>query len=291
VVSALQAVGGAAPITFCVLARARNDMDFWCPRSFGTLVDGVGSTLPLVQIARFQGKNVGEDDEDENESFDLVPNSTTNFDKITSATAGEQIKSVRALIQKFSCVNRYYNAAQYSYNAIVPHYWPPPFLFPTNIFGVLLGSGSQVYWTWYGHYAAMYCCVRGGTRWKLWQADAGMGGFAVTAVPLFMKDTAAALIYQNSTIGTGPGFTGETLHGMQQAGNCGVEFTLPNYAQHLWTSAVDYQWAITPAAITRVDGIFVADSSDAANQTRLYSAAAPDTSLFMFRRTPSLVGA
>jgi len=291
VVSALQAVGGAAPVTFCVLARGCDDLDFSFPRQFGTLVNGVGSAVPLSQIARFQGKNVGEDEEDESHSFDLVPNNTKNFDKISSATSGEKVQSVRALIQKFTCINRYYLATQYSYNAIIPHFWPPPFLFPTNIFTSLPGSGSQVYWSWYGHYLAMYNCVRGGTRYKLWQADPKSNGFAVSAFPLINQDAANSVTYINHTTDQGPGWTGETFHGMQQDGNNGVEFTLPNYSQHLWSNAVDYSWLFSGGTNDRLDGVAVANASDSGYQTRLYQAAAPDTSFFRFRRTPSLIGA
>jgi hypothetical protein len=65
VISQLQAMGGSAPITCVLMARAMPNMEFGFPRQIGSLYYNTGTVGPLTAIAKFQGKNVGDDEEDD----------------------------------------------------------------------------------------------------------------------------------------------------------------------------------------------------------------------------------
>jgi len=291
VISQLQAVGGSAPITCVLLARAKPDMEFGVPRTNGSLYSQTGTVGPLTAIAKFQGKNVGDEEEDDSLTFSLVPSMTRNQDRIGPSLFGEEIRSVRALVQKMSCIQRQFSATTYDPHIAVPHFFPPPFTYTHSPVQVLAGVSLTPPWTWYGHFASMFACVRGSTRYKNLTAGATILTQAFPVVASEYTSAAAALTTYTGN-GISGGFAGDQFCGFIQGGNGGTEWTLPGYQAETYTNPCYYGWtnALT-ASKQRIDIINPTAGTFASVPSMMFSGAGPDISLFRFRRVPPMIAA
>lgn len=295
VISQLQAVGGSAPITCVLLARGMSNMEFGVPRIGGTLYYGSASTIqPMSKVAQFQGKDVGDDEEDDSITFNLVPSSTQNADKIGGSIFGEEIRSLRALAQKMSLVGCFYSSTAWDPTIIVPHFWPPPFTYPATPFYTPPQGADELtpLWTWYGHCAALFTCVRGSTRYKTLAPGLGYGtNFSVQAFPVTASEIPIVNLYRNASNGTVSNVAGGTFCGMQAAGNSGVEFTIPNYQLQLYRGPCDFSWTVSYfSSRNRADVILpLANGNFAGQQVLHFQGAGPDVSLYRFRRVPPMI--
>lgn len=287
VISQLQAVGGSAPITCCLLARAKDSMEFGVPREFGSLYYN-GTVHPLSAVAQFQGKNVGDDEEEDSMTFELVPNMTRNVDRLGPSIFGEEIRSVRALVQKMSIIVRLSSGSDYNPTLAVPHFYPPPFTYAHAPVQIQQGVTTRPPWTWYGHYAAMYGCVRGSTRYKVWCSNDCL----VQAFPVTADNYATAAANQTTFGSTGisAGFSGDVFCGVQKSGAGGTEFTLPGYPATQFRNPCDYSWTSSMAGSgERIDFINPMLLTFANQMMLQFVGAGPDISLFRFRRVPSMI--
>jgi len=289
VISQLQAVGGSAPVTCVLLARAHDNMEFGIPRQVGSLYSG-GTQVVLPLIAQFQGKDVGDGEEDDSISFELVPCATTNADKLGGVMFGEQVRSTRALVQKMSVIAEGYSATAWTPIIAVPHFYPPPFTYPASPFIVNPPGINPLSppWTWYGHYAAMFGCVRGSTRYKVLAPFMGSGANYVAQAAQIHGAEATTFVASLLTGTTNSvNFSGSDFSAIQCSGNGGVEYTLPYYTSVLFRSPCDQP--VSPGN-GRSDVInLLASGGFAGQQVIVYSGAGPDVSLFRFRRVPPMV--
>jgi len=290
VISQLQAVGGSAPITCVLLARALDDMEFGMPRQNGQLYFNAGTNGPLSAIAKFQGKNVGDEEEEESMSFDLVPSMTKNQDRIGPSLWGEEIRSARALVQKMSCVYRNNSTvATYDPHIAVPHFFPPPFTYTHSPVQVLAGVALTPPWTWYGHFASMFACVRGSTRYKTFLQGNTTN---VQVIPVIAADYVASNSSLDTWGGTPGSFLGDDFSAFQQVGQGGTEWTVPGYGGNLYFNPCAFGWTNNLAGNNnRIDIVLPTSLSFQNIPFKHFVGAGPDISLFRFRRVPPMIAA
>jgi len=271
-----------------------NNMEFGMPRAVGSLYYNAGTVGPLSAIVKFQGKNLGDEggDEDESMSFALVPSATTNSDRLGPSLFGEEIRSARALLQKLSFVGRQYAATGTpDLHIAVPHFFPPPFTYTHSPVQVLPGTALTPPWTWYGHFAACFACVRGSTRYK----TLTMGGTVFDqVVPVTGSEYVVANTNLASGVGTGTtnSFTGSTFCGLQTQNGGGSEFVVPGYQATMYVNPCNFGWTNNLTGSTqRIDICNIMATSPAQIPTWYLIGAGPDISLFRFRRVPPMIAA
>lgn len=173
-------VGATLPIL--LLARGGSDMRFHLPSSLSPAAPVVGAPQrTLTEAYAFQGKS--EIDPAVEEVFvDLNPSKARS--DVSKVYIGEEVASVRALMQRFSYVGtaRVDQEANgpfgfgVCYPPVVPGVgvlestFPRLNLYPNYVNTPQLGvPGPRIArpWTWVSHYAVLYCGIRGGHRVKV----------------------------------------------------------------------------------------------------------------------------
>jgi len=223
-------------------------------------------------------------------SFSLVPSMTRNSERLGTSLFGEEIRSVRALVQKMSNIARMFNSTSLDMHIAVPHFFPPPFTYTHSPVQVLPGVTLTPFWTWYGHFAAMFGCVRGSMRYKTLCQGATATMFAT---PIRAADYAAFNSALTTNTSNGPSFAGDQFSGIQQQGQGGGEFTLPGYQKSTFAATCDYSYVTgLSGSNQRIDVINVLPVGTGANAIVYhFVGAGPDISLFRFRRVPPMVAA
>jgi hypothetical protein len=288
VVNPLISQSETASTDIFIFARAADDMKFGTPRTFivPTNADGSqGSCNDFNTSIRLQGA-LGDQDIPTTSRFVLVP--STTFDS-KSICVGEDVQSVRALMQKFS-QNLNYSRNRFDFDnsrILTTHTIPWPCtnqsLTTNQVPTITTAANSQVF-TWAGYYSALYVGLASSVRYKF--LSQYKMAFAVNhlAIP-FGVDCSAAEHTINSVSPTWA----------VDAGN-GVEITVPYYfnRKYILTRVVYSLSSILTGVIPgRINEIYRGELEtppESLDYTGVqYVAYGPDLRLHMFRFTPAIL--
>jgi hypothetical protein len=274
VMNPLVAQTNAANTSIFVYARAKR-MSFAFPRSQLSFSNAAGSELQVYDLSNgeislqgkveeivYQGLAIGDDGLMETNDVPMVeesgefPGSELFF--------GEEIASVRALLQKPSLIGCFFGGIR----------------FP--MFGTLPGANVGIVrmpWTWQNWYLSLFAGCAASERFKLFPAtDAWLGGSP------FLYGT-------NPAIGRA-----STLAPMTFCGpNKGAEFRIPYYTAQKFRPARQFQTdsdTTTYLLGTKVNRLVAFDSQGLATNTRymLYHSLGSDIRMSRFCQVPIMVG-
>jgi len=270
-----------------VMARACPDMRFGMVQTISCFLQGGGVT-PLNACWELQGNGdgaIGDAPLDAQEFALVGDGDNVESYPVDAVLWGEQFLSVRALAQRFSRVADV-TVATMSVNFTLPHFFPPPHTFATNVIPNGNHLGLHPPWTWFAHYASMFVGVRGSTRYKFLTENISSG----------LTSSAAIQGYEYAEVVAAPSFGGatssavlaypaasENVRAIADTGQW--EVTLPYYdSQKFWP----YRWVggLVNAFKQRQDTFSML--SLGAN-VKCFVAGGPDSAFIRFRRTPGLI--
>jgi len=251
------------------------------------------SGYPLMSYFQMQGA-VGDEEDEEVEMIQLVPEGSADY-PVIDVLFGEEFRSVRPLMQKFSFLDQFYSGGEAPNYIFNPHLYPPP---ATTLYGGVAvcdtsnGNGGAPAWTWLAHYYMMFVGVRGSTRYKVICQDESR--IVVAGAGQAGLDVGSMFDYPPMTPTLGAG----AVRGLVDTGvitstndGRGYEFLIPYYGsmKYRWSRWVDINSSLAPAA-NRLDFISVGQTANeyANDNLWLYMAGGPDITVNRFRRTPTV---
>jgi len=187
VMNPLTAPVATASATIFIFARAASNMSFAVPKRLEIVTDTENNPQQIPFFAAYtqQGGALG-DEPDEMQTIVLVPPSGEY--KGSEILFGEEIKSVRALVQKPSQV---WNAGGLFPNTYIwcDHFPAPPCVTQTTSMGNTPTTGTGFlggpFFTWAGWYRTLFTGVAGSTRYKIVSLTNSANPVGVAAEPLF----------------------------------------------------------------------------------------------------------
>lgn len=323
--SALTSPRTAAPLAFHVFARCAENMRFGVP----TILPSVGADSNALRaiVNQYQTYQSGvEIDPAVTEDRVTLSKAVADF-PVNSVMFGEELASVRALVQRFSWVGDQVMTngtdvadapAWFSptYPPLAPRAWevpvgttPPSTYNILPLRGALTGYGSWPSpWTWCGHYLAMFTGVRGGHRVKVYQkTTSGVSPYPQELAVVAASSRTIGVLNLNN--GTGASFDSwrrdvsymgsSAVELPSITGESSVEVSVPYYAYSKLTP-VGRKLALpsidsNPANGQSCNGqaiFFWADNPGGVGSKvvrySVHVAAGPDVSVGRFRRTPKL---
>lgn len=291
VVNPLTAQVETATVDIIVFARGKNNMKFGVPKTLTVPVNygNVRETpTDFVTAIHFQKGAIGNEECDSGE-FTLVPESNADY---MDVCIGEDFKSVRALMQKFSQdlnAGRYMSPAAGDYGGVwlVPHALPPPIANQGELTSpnMSFGTTPSQNFSWGGYYAAMFVGVAASTRYKFSSTTGGRTQpIGVSHFP----------IAKGLDLGPIRRFSINSVNPMMVVDNLlGAEVTVPYYFNYKYLKTYMGYSVTTLAegeAHGRLDTIEMpANNENAVSRTVvMYRAFGPDLRLSMFRVTPRI---
>jgi hypothetical protein len=278
----------SATVQVFVLMRASKDMRFDVPANGGWDLTGTFNDWNLCySLQSFQDQSCVDD------TIVLVPD--LEYD-VTRNLTGEEIRSVRPLLQKFSYKgNRDSAGSAGAPDFLAMAHHPTTSMFATtditNLTGAL--SAKMQLFNWAGYYASLFAGVRGSTRWK-WlnvgmttdlytpymRAHRSLTGLADTNPNSF--NTALPVI---------TGWDGSNHHAIQPIPiRTAIEVEMPSYAAWQRFHMPRYvQTAVgSSGAAGDIDYFYIQPGANTSVSVIGYNAYGPDVSVFAFRRTPMI---
>jgi hypothetical protein len=310
----------AAPLTFHVFARCAENMRFGVPTVFPA-TEGDDNDLRAI-VNQYQVYQSGvEIDPAVSEDRVVLSKGVADF-PVNSVMFGEDVASVRALVQRFSWIGDQKLTNETS--VVSPPAWFSPSFPPLAsvtwdggtdpyAFNILPLLGAQkgyetwpIPWTWAGHYFNMYTGARGSHRVKVYQKTSS--GFVSKELAVVAASSRSIAVL-NTNNGNASSFDSwrrnisymgsSAVELPIAAGSHAVEVLVPYYSSAKLTPC-GRRLALPSSTSNPANGqstngqaiFFWADSSsEAGAETVTYSvhvAAGPDVSVGRFRRTPRL---
>jgi hypothetical protein len=210
--------------------------------------------------------------------------------------AGETVGSVKMLLQKFS---RSYNVSitgALSATLPMPFYTPAPGagFYSTTYNGTLTYSGTTP-WTWFGHYSALYCGVRGSMRFKVFATPAS-GTVAGTLPPNTLAVSSRIGVCGAVPVtASASALFGDSTPGFVASGDMvgqGFEFLMPNYdslkfRNNYWFGANQTTIGTSNIGTAQQKSVVCAiDGNDSSTLLQVFSAGGPDAICVKFLRSP-----
>lgn len=261
-----------------IMARPSADMRFGNPSQRYTQ-NGVESSLNNL---RYQGKD-GDDDEE----IHMVQLTVSKPYPCKEFLFGEEVLSVRALIQKPSPIGGVDNTGnEIVWQQLYPHYPPAPYNSAMSEWTDNPDIPDTPYFTYYGFYLAWFTGVRGSTRWKFGGAEANHP-YIMGAVPAVNAQGTSVLQTVSTIFLPTP-----IVHSYAVAGGntSAMEVTVPAYSTVKYYQPRGTNNVNSFNRLTRYDFLAVLrPSSTNLSGWPLYTCAGPDVSVTRFRRTPGLL--
>lgn len=290
----------AGSVDVLVLARAMSDMRFGVP-TFSVWNAGATGFTQFSGAYRFQAGGIGDDAETQDDVVVLVGPKATDSYPTNTIHFGEEIASVRPLLQKFSPVQQL-NSNIVASSYALPHFWPPPkevsddgtlnFIADDGFYSSMCAN-----FTWLGWYSAMFVGIRGSTRYKVLRGTTeGMYGMS----PGFWTDMGTSAgnytgygVDALETSGVGSTPVSDLLNmGIQYTGpNGGCEFTLPYYCNKKYINTriipvLETGTLVDPSTF-ELRSDFLHHSASWGG-TLIFQAGGPDIAPVRFRRVPAI---
>jgi hypothetical protein len=294
VVNKLMAPASTANTKVFIFARAKANMQFAVPKTYEIIENTAGTGLTVMEMDQayyLQGGALG-DEVAERERIVLVPESGDY--PVAEICAGETVRSVRALMQKFSQVRSLspvIPATGAQAGVYVAHFgWIPTVAAGFINQSVPNMSGNTHEFSWFGWYMPLFVGIAGSTRYKIMNTEFSeptqTAVFGATAWPLHsgLAWTPSSQTIVSTTAQLWPTKAGEAYEG-----------TVPYYFNREFCCAynnprVDDIGVNTEQ--TRVDFLVcmsqTAEYSDNVVYGVLYRAAGPDLRLIRFRYVPKV---
>jgi len=241
---------------------------------------------------------------------------------VVAVNYGEEIASVRGLIQKFAWVGDAKLSNSVAAGAVPPYFivtYPPSVSNVTqNVFARNIAPGTSAVtfvdpvtgvtgtpapWTWSAHYLAMYNGYRGGFRVKVF---ANTDWLIPSAMLMATHISAVEALYITNYLSTGDLFkrfggwlSATPTYVRLQYAIAAAEFSIPFYCPYKYTSTGQYNASFSgglgtisqekttsAGALIMVDNL--ATGTPFAGTVKVLTAAGPDCSVSRFRRVPGL---
>lgn len=301
----------AAVVTVLVFARGGKNMKFHVPKQFTTYGGSVTQITPVNSTFRLQGLKVF-DPTTESTTVALAP--SEQVAPTVQVNFGEDIASVRGLVQKFSYAgtlileNKNDVTLPYPYASLAfpqrPDYTSGQgygYIPDTSALGFnpagAPGTVAQT-WTWAGHYLTMFCGYRGSHRVKILHRDTGAS--VDDSYPLFVTAMVPNDIQAGGQLsGTYTNNTARFTHVSLQPINetTGGEYAVPYYCYQRYvsindfniTAGLDYPYKAKTARAVLWMPAWAFKSADQQKMFDIFQAGGPDISVAHFRRVPALI--
>jgi len=300
VVNRLTAPAVAADTSVLVFARALPGMDFGCPKVYDIISNTTNTAqvpMEFFQAYSLQGGALGDDPEEECRITLVEPSGVYPSAEVC---LGEQVRSVRALMQKFSQVRSMSEGSsllgsQYGYYLAHFGFIPMEISFATSTVPNMVSSSHE--FTWMGWYQPLFVGIAGSVRYKV-----------VNAAGAY--DSTSSIPSSQIVVGgmAWPQHDGISFLPLTQTGISSVcpawplkpgeahECTIPYYHHRQFDCAYNNP-LITAAGVntvqTRVDYLWMGpinkNIATTETNTVTYRAAGPDLRLIRFRYTPVVI--
>jgi len=284
VVNPLTSQVATANTNIFVLARAKSNMQFAAPRDSVVVYTGATTfvDVPFMTSFQIQGGGALGDEPSTNIHFELVP-SSGNF-PIREVCAGEDFKSVRGLMQKFTQVPAIANCFTVSPSTVfVPHLPVMNMALQSTAYG--LGTSMTPVFHWTAYYGAMYVGLAFSTRYKITNCEGTYGPqpWSVSHKTVSRLDVPVVTSYYGNVAPQWCIDVGES-----------VEVTVPWYFDRKYLkgyAVLTANGVFAGTQHTRIDEIRNLSRTSAATTLRsvvVYTAASSDIRVHKFRVLPKI---
>lgn len=266
-------------IQVIVMARPQQDMIFGDPSGSYLVHNGTFETNVGLDYFQYQSDDK---DEEETHMIELAPN---NAYPTTTLHFGEEIKSVRALVQKFDTIGSLSTPL-----VVLPHFYPYPSLMRqyTTVTGVSTASARiQPSFTYYAYYLAAFTGVRGSARYKfLLIDDAGANEGSMVEMHANSVGNQASGLAAGFHLVDGLLVPPTQVCDVQYLNfDNGVEFTIPSRNLVKYINPRAHVNPATPSFYARLDTV----SFMTAKPAVMMYAGGPDVTVTRFRRVPTML--
>lgn len=270
-------------ITVVVLARPMQDMNFGFPTSHYRYRSGASTFYPELASLRYQA------DKDDDASENTIVLAPSDPYPATDVHYGEEIKSVRALIQHFNTGKGFRVISDDDTTFYVTHFFPPPCsLREQNSYpSYATNSRLNPVFTYYSYFITAFVGVRGSMRYKIISNN---GAVKVSGASVTIRTEAEFPFLEGDDSDVfspifGPGLAIMDLQSVTDTN--GAEFTIPsqNYRKYHNVRSIFDIGSVGTSYYNRINAFRMQGTAEG----NIFIAGGPDTTVTRFRRIPALL--